>query len=296
MRRSRTGSTSSLCRGGCGRSSLDAASGWESCARSPLGCSPMLTPRRSPGAEPGLILFVQTFGDLVNFNPPVHVLAADGAFLADARFVALPAVPQTFLAEGFRRAMLAFLVKHGALSEDLRQRMLAWRHCSFSAHNEVRMAPEDAQGRKKLAGYRLRAPMSLEKMTYDAATAAASARRSSCPPASTCSRSPTTRRSPGCSRKGEIEAMISARAPSCFDRGAPKVGRLFPDFRAIEQNYFRRTGFFPIMRMIGIRKILAEQHSWLPVSVYNAFLAAKNIAVRELREVAVLMVTLPRGG
>jgi hypothetical protein len=61
-------------------------------------------------------------------------------------------------------------LKHGALSEELRQRTLGWRHSGFSAHNAVRVAPEDAQGRKKLAGYMLRAPMSLEKMTYDAAT------------------------------------------------------------------------------------------------------------------------------
>ena len=49
--------------------------------------------------------------------------------------------------------------------------MLAWRHGGFSAHNEVRVAAEDAEGRKKLAGTLLRAPMSLQKMTYDAATA-----------------------------------------------------------------------------------------------------------------------------
>ena len=48
--------------------------------------------------------------------------------------------------------------------------LLAWRHAGFSAHNEVRVTAEDAEGRKKLAGYMLRAPMSLEKMTYDAAT------------------------------------------------------------------------------------------------------------------------------
>lgn len=61
--------------------------------------------------------------------------------------------------------------------------------------------------------------------------------------------------------KGEIDAMISARAPSCFDRGVPNVGRLFPDFRTVAQDYFRRTGFFPIMHMIGIRKTLVEQHN-----------------------------------
>jgi hypothetical protein len=72
--------------------------------------------------------------------------------------------------EGFRRAVLEFLVNNDALSEGLRSRRLGWRHSGFSAHNEVRVPAKDAEGRKKLAGYMLRAPMSLEKMTYDAAT------------------------------------------------------------------------------------------------------------------------------
>jgi hypothetical protein len=42
--------------------------------------------------------------------------------------------------------------------------MLGWRYSGFSAHNEVRVPAEDAEGRKKLAGYMLRASMSLEKM------------------------------------------------------------------------------------------------------------------------------------
>jgi 4,5-dihydroxyphthalate decarboxylase len=93
--------------------------------------------------------------------------------------------------------------------------------------------------------------------------------------------------------EGEIDAMITARAPSCFDRGLPQVGRLFPDFKAVEQEYFRRTRIFPIMHLIGIRKSLVEQYPWLPVSVYNAFLASKNVAVKELNELAQLMVNLP---
>jgi hypothetical protein len=47
--------------------------------------------------------------------------------------------------------------------------MLGWRHPWFSAHNDVKVTAEDAGGRKKLAGCMLRAPVSLEKMTYDAA-------------------------------------------------------------------------------------------------------------------------------
>jgi hypothetical protein len=40
----------------------------------------------------------------------------------------------------------------------------------FSVHNQVCVAVDDAAGRKKLAGYMLRAPLSLAKMTYDAAS------------------------------------------------------------------------------------------------------------------------------
>ena len=53
--------------------------------------------------------------------------------------------------------------KRSGSDEALRSRMLAWRHCEFSAHHAVRVPAEDAEGRKQLAGTMLRAPMSLEK-------------------------------------------------------------------------------------------------------------------------------------
>jgi hypothetical protein len=124
----------------------------------------------APGARPGLILFVQTFGDLANFNPHVHVLAADGGFRADGVFVPLPPILGALLEGGSRRAVLDFLVEERAISEALRSRMLGWRYSGFAAHNRVGVAADDAEGRQKLAGHMLRAPMSLEKMSYDAAT------------------------------------------------------------------------------------------------------------------------------
>ena len=48
--------------------------------------------------------------------------------------------------------------------------MLRWRYSGFSVHNQVRFAADDAEGRKKLAAYMLRAPLSLPKMSYDAAS------------------------------------------------------------------------------------------------------------------------------
>ena len=78
----------------------------------------------------------------------MHVPAADGAFLHDGTFVALPPVPEALLTEGFRRAVLAFLVREHALSEELCSRMLGWRYSGFSVHNQVRIAAEEAEGRK----------------------------------------------------------------------------------------------------------------------------------------------------
>jgi len=92
---------------------------------------------------------------------------------------------------------------------------------------------------------------------------------------------------------GELDGVIGARAPSCFLRGAPHVGRLFTDYRAAEADYFRRTRIFPIMHLIGIRKSLVEKHPWLPVNVFKAFIEAKRLAVHELNEICHLAVTLP---
>ena len=123
-----------------------------------------------PGARPGIILFVQTFGDLVNFNPHVHVLAADGAFDADGGFTALPPIPRKVLEPWFRAEVRALLRREGLVSEGLAEKMPAWRHTGFSAHNAVRVGARDAAARRRLAQDMLRAPFSLEKMSYDPET------------------------------------------------------------------------------------------------------------------------------
>ncbi len=63
--------------------------------------------------RPGLILFVQTFGDLLTFNPHIHVLASDGVFRADGAFVVLPAIPVKLLEGGFRSEVHKLLVAQG---------------------------------------------------------------------------------------------------------------------------------------------------------------------------------------
>lgn len=92
---------------------------------------------------------------------------------------------------------------------------------------------------------------------------------------------------------GEIDGVMSARAPSCFLEGHPKVARLFPDYRTAEKEYFKRTGIFPIMHAVGIRNDLAARHPWLPASVMKAFSEAKRIADEDLREVVAIKIGLP---
>ena len=99
----------------------------------------------------------------------------------------------------------------------------------------------------------------------------------------------------GMLESGELDGLISARAPSCFERGAKNVARLFPDYRSVEEDYFRRTKIFPTMHIIGIRKTLVERHPWLPVSVLKAFIRAKELNVYELGQIGHLFVSLPWG-
>lgn len=79
--------------------------------------------------------------------------------------------------------------------------------------------------------------------------------------------------------KGEIDAIISPRAPTCFSRRnkCKEVAQLFPDYPTVELEYYKRTKIFPIMHVVGIRRSLAEANPWLPVAVFKAFIKAKEM-------------------
>lgn len=93
--------------------------------------------------------------------------------------------------------------------------------------------------------------------------------------------------------EGEIDGIIAPRMPSCFDWGHPNVGWLFADPAAAAADYFSRTGIFPIMHLIGIRRTLADRHPWLPAAALKAFEQAKRIAVARLGDTSATKVTMP---
>jgi 4,5-dihydroxyphthalate decarboxylase len=92
---------------------------------------------------------------------------------------------------------------------------------------------------------------------------------------------------------GEIDGIMSARRPSCFINGHPKVRRLFPDYRSAERAYYQKSGIFPIMHALGVRRDVHEKNRWLAASLYKAFLQAKRIADAEFVETTALKIGLP---
>jgi 4,5-dihydroxyphthalate decarboxylase len=92
---------------------------------------------------------------------------------------------------------------------------------------------------------------------------------------------------------GEIDAFIGPRTPSSFEQGKPNIGWLWPDPMSVAKDYFRKTGHFPIMHMIGVRRSLVEQHPWLPATALKAFTRAKALCLSLLEETSASKVTLP---
>ena len=80
---------------------------------------------------------------------------------------------------------------------------------------------------------------------------------------------------------GELDAVIAPTPPDGFTAGDKAVRRLFADPAAEEQAYYARTGLFPIMHVIGVRRTLADEHPGLAADLFRAFVEARNLAMRE---------------
>ena len=92
---------------------------------------------------------------------------------------------------------------------------------------------------------------------------------------------------------GEIDALVTARAPSTFHREPDKVRRLFPDYVAVEKQYFARTRIFPIMHTVVIRRDVYAANPWVAQSLYKALAAAKEWAYAMLGQTAAMPAMLP---
>lgn len=93
--------------------------------------------------------------------------------------------------------------------------------------------------------------------------------------------------------KGDLDGFIAPRAPSGNASKNPNIGWLFDDPTAVAKDYYKRSGIFPIMHVLGIRKELALEHPWLPAALLKAFNSSKQKAIELLEDTSATKVTLP---
>jgi 4,5-dihydroxyphthalate decarboxylase len=97
---------------------------------------------------------------------------------------------------------------------------------------------------------------------------------------------------------GELDALFTARTPSCFSKGSSNVRRLFENFVEMEKEYYLKTNIFPIMHTIALKRSVYEENPWIAMSLYKACLRSKNMVLEKLQQTggAPLYAILPWGG
>jgi 4,5-dihydroxyphthalate decarboxylase len=93
--------------------------------------------------------------------------------------------------------------------------------------------------------------------------------------------------------RGEVDAVLAAHAPDCFYERPDEIVRMFADSRDIEREYFQRSGIFPIMHAVAVRRELVDANPWLLSSLYKAFTEARNRSVARARDTTVSYYPIP---
>ena len=92
--------------------------------------------------------------------------------------------------------------------------------------------------------------------------------------------------------KGEVDAIIAANLPAAMKRN-PDIVRLFPNYRDVEQDYYKRTGMFPIMHLMAMRRDVFEKYPFAATSLHNALRESRARALALLRNTSALRYMLP---
>lgn len=91
---------------------------------------------------------------------------------------------------------------------------------------------------------------------------------------------------------GEVDALLTFDA-RFYKALAPCIRRLFPNFREVEREYYRRTALFPIMHTVVIRRDVYEANPWVATAMLEAFIRSKRLGMERLNNVGALAVALP---
>jgi len=81
---------------------------------------------------------------------------------------------------------------------------------------------------------------------------------------------------------GEVDALIHSDIIKPIEAGDPRVARLWPDYKAEEVRFWKKTQIFPIMHVMGIRQAIVDRHPWIPLNLFHAFEKAKAIGMKRM--------------
>jgi hypothetical protein len=117
-------------------------------------------------AVPGAVNAIQSFGDFLNFNPHLHIIATDGCFYGDGSFMVCPTPAGKDLQEAFRYKVFKMLKAEGKITDALIENMMSWRHSGFNIYCGNAIWPHNEEALENLAHYIIRASFSQERMIY----------------------------------------------------------------------------------------------------------------------------------
>ena len=81
---------------------------------------------------------------------------------------------------------------------------------------------------------------------------------------------------------GDLDAVIDPEVIRPIVTRDPRVRRLFPNYRDLEIDYFKRTGIFPIMHTTAIRQEIVDKYPWVPTNLMQAFEESKKISYKRM--------------
>ncbi|MBW2660890.1 MAG: transposase [Deltaproteobacteria bacterium] len=117
-------------------------------------------------AVPGAVIAIQTFGDLLGFNPHCHIFCTDGCFYGNRMFRVAPTFKLKDLETIFRHKVFKMLLSKGKITQDTDHMLMSWRHSGFNVFCGPRIYPQQEEAMENLARYIIRASFSQERMTY----------------------------------------------------------------------------------------------------------------------------------
>ncbi len=83
---------------------------------------------------------------------------------------------------------------------------------------------------------------------------------------------------------GELDAVAASQPPRAFREGSPRIRRLFENYREVERDYYERTGFYPIMHMVAVRRDVYEANRWVPVSLLRGMAESRRLAYEQMHD------------